>query len=1388
MLFNHASCTISSESCFQMDLKPENIRRCQEDELLSLRAIYGRAVKDLRKRNKNHEWQPLELEISLEPMASLSNNMEKQVHVSLDLYVKCGRKYPFNFPDDIQLKNVKGISTVLRDQLRAQLIDLAKKSRGEVMIYLLTDHARTFLHDYNKPRPTSFYDEMITNNLEREKIKHLEKEKQLELVKMQEEQQKKQLQEEIYKKQVALREEYRLRRDSFNKNPEDESPHGSPEKFHNDGEIPMWNNHLDDRNKETDYKEDERDEETTAKMLAALLSSNVHSRLTSEFEMIAELGNGAYGRVYKVRNLLDGQYYALKKISINPSNHLFYKKIMREVKLLSRLNHENVVRYYCSWIETEVCEGEDDLSTSTGKTVTENIGTGSVCHDSIIDKDNSLSSSEEEAEEDIFGTSFLLPLMPQPPSLDSRYIVFEESDGQIRSKLSDTSAPADLKEKETTSKTHRYMYIQMELCEKSTLRTAIDDDLYKSPKLKLRLFREIIEGLAHLHEQGIIHRDLKPGNIFLDSNDHVKIGDFGLATTEFLVKGSESHLETDVSFEAKEANQNFIEMSNKIKLTGLVGTPLYVAPELVEGTAASKSKINYTQKVDIYSLGIIFFEMSYPFQTKMERLKVLMNLRKSAVEFPEDKDNYLKETEHQLLKSLLHHDASQRPTSQELIKSDLLPAPEMEEKEENNILRRTILNPRNRNYRYMMQLLFENEKKEKPEIDAYVYDLSDDEFVSTNKAKRCISNTRSKWRSFQFVRSALENMMEGLSANYLSFPTLIPKYSTRMYGVNDIVSVMDYNGDIVTLPYDLRVPFARYIARKKVSYCRRYCIEKVFRQRKVLGYHPRMYWECAFDIVHPLQCQSYIWPDAEILAFLNNLVSFFGALQGRGIFLRLNHIKLLKAILNYCDIEEVKHDRTMKIISESLSNSVKHSSTSLNDSLETHNSGVLTTTSKTFIKEKLSQLQVDENKINTVLQLLDLEADTVKGLYSLVKNHMRRKGLKQQEALNRAKKAIKELEKIVLFAQGLCSLWKLPLRMSPSFVLSGSNYNLYSGLICQLEFEIKKKKQSNRSQVIAIGGRYDELLLRFNIIQTDLEKPATGAIGISIEMEKIMRCVMETEIATGHLCGKVVDVVICATCELKVESSVKEIGYTIKEMALKQIKAVYYPTDLTKNDDSLRSFCLENSVKYAIILIEAAENTFHSIAKVMVFEKDRFIDKKICSLQQVVEYTIKCITSDEPHAISSNSIDLGNVNKSESKSALQHDSNASSITINASSTFSIKVTFITFEKISVTAKKEYESNIISYLMNSLNYISPNSSIEAVAVDVAYKVIRYIVSEFDGDSKESFEQGKTSTIEKFPRFRKQIVNIMDEIYTLKVDKICPVVILMNLSDMKFRIIN
>lgn len=69
-----------------------------------------------------------------------------------------------------------------------------------------------------------------------------------------------------------------------------------------------------------------------------------YSRLQTEFEIIEFIGKGAYGDVLKVRNNLDNKQYAIKRIALSAKNKQLYKKMTREVELLSRLNHENVVR------------------------------------------------------------------------------------------------------------------------------------------------------------------------------------------------------------------------------------------------------------------------------------------------------------------------------------------------------------------------------------------------------------------------------------------------------------------------------------------------------------------------------------------------------------------------------------------------------------------------------------------------------------------------------------------------------------------------------------------------------------------------------------------------------------------------------------------------------------------------------------------------------------------------------------------------------------------------------------------------------------------------------------------------------------------------------------
>ena len=109
--------------------------------------------------------------------------------------------------------------------------------------------------------------------------------------------------------------------------------------------------HLHEAPHETESTSPEPSEEIEEKAIPFPLIGSGQSRLQSEFNYIGPIGKGGFGEVMKVQKLLDGRVYAIKRIQLNPRNPKLTKKIVREVKLLSRLDHENVVRYYNSWVE-----------------------------------------------------------------------------------------------------------------------------------------------------------------------------------------------------------------------------------------------------------------------------------------------------------------------------------------------------------------------------------------------------------------------------------------------------------------------------------------------------------------------------------------------------------------------------------------------------------------------------------------------------------------------------------------------------------------------------------------------------------------------------------------------------------------------------------------------------------------------------------------------------------------------------------------------------------------------------------------------------------------------------------------------------------------------------
>ncbi|XP_057475821.1 phosphoenolpyruvate carboxylase kinase 2 [Actinidia eriantha] len=181
-----------------------------------------------------------------------------------------------------------------------------------------------------------------------------------------------------------------------------------------------------------------------------------------------------------------------------------------------------------------------------------------------------------------------------------------------------------------------HLHIITDLCDSPDLYQRLTTATLSEPDAA-SIFHPLISALAYCHRMGVAHRDVKLDNILFDSRNNLKLADFGSA--------------------------EWFGNEGRRTMRGVVGTPYYVAPEVLAGR-------EYTEKVDVWSAGVILYIMLAgvpPFygETAKETFEAVLrgNLRFPTRIFrslsPEVKD---------LLRKMICKDVSRRLSAEQVLR------------------------------------------------------------------------------------------------------------------------------------------------------------------------------------------------------------------------------------------------------------------------------------------------------------------------------------------------------------------------------------------------------------------------------------------------------------------------------------------------------------------------------------------------------------------------------------------------------------------------------------------------------------------------------------------------------------------------------------------------
>ena len=259
-----------------------------------------------------------------------------------------------------------------------------------------------------------------------------------------------------------------------------------------------------------------------------------------------KLGAGAFGEGWLCQDRLHKRMAVVKIAHGSIASEKEEYNAKKEVAIMEAMDHPNVVKFYEAWVEVNK------------------------------DGDERLHISMEYCDAGDIGSMLKTRLKENESNQRILAIISKKVHLQVQPLLRDLTPDSMLNDPDLFHQVHNKVTLIAEKVYADVLEK--EGRLYTWSLAELESWLvQLLWGLWYIHKMRVVHRDIKPDNVFLAGGGKIiKIGDFGIS-------GLQAH-------------------TNALMQTR-AGTPLYMAPEMWEGHGS------YTDRCDVYALGMMFYEL-----------------------------------------------------------------------------------------------------------------------------------------------------------------------------------------------------------------------------------------------------------------------------------------------------------------------------------------------------------------------------------------------------------------------------------------------------------------------------------------------------------------------------------------------------------------------------------------------------------------------------------------------------------------------------------------------------------------------------------------------------------------------------------------------------------